>query len=76
MAERFMKNNEDENPDKALYYLEKCLQSAELSKDVEKEAAVCHKIGQMYVKKKEYEKALYYQNKNLQINRPDDVNHL
>jgi hypothetical protein len=49
------------------------IQAAETSKDLEKEAAVCHKIGNIQVKKKDYEKALYYQNKNLLINRPDDV---
>lgn len=72
MAERYMQNNEEENPDKALYFLEKCLQAAELSRDTEKEAAVCHKIGAIHVKKKDFEKALTYQNKNLVINRPDD----
>lgn len=72
MAERYMRNNEDDDPDQALKYLEKCLQAAQLADDKEKEGTICHKIGAIYVKKKEYEKALIYQNKNLQITRSDE----
>lgn len=67
MAANYEPKEDQESVNMALYYLDKCYQSAKKANDSEKEGVVCHKIGNIYVKKKEYEKALEYQVKNLQI---------
>jgi hypothetical protein len=72
MAASYEQKEDQESINMALYYLEKCLDAAITGKDSEKEGLVCHKIGNIYVKKKEYEKALEYQMRNLQIAQKHD----
>jgi len=67
MASHYEHKEDDESSNMALHYLEKCLEAASKGNNVEKEGFICHKIGLIYLNKKDYKKALNYQLRDLQI---------
>jgi len=67
MAATYENKDDEESRNMGLHYLEKCLAAAEKGKDLEKVGNICHKIGTIFAKKKEFEKALEYQIRTLSI---------
>jgi len=67
MASHYEHKEDEESSNMALHYLEKCLEAASKGNNTEKEGFICHKIGLIYLNKKDYKKALNYQLRDLQI---------
>jgi len=67
MAAHYENKEDEESSNLALQYLENCLEAATKGNNMEKEGFICHKIGLLYLNKKDFKKALSFQLRDLQI---------
>ena len=67
MAAHYENKEDEESSNLALQYLENCLEAATKGNNMEKEGFICHKIGLLYLNKKDFKKAHSFQLRDLQI---------
>eukprot|EP00331_Platyophrya_macrostoma_P030307 CAMPEP_0176443648 /NCGR_PEP_ID=MMETSP0127-20121128/22562_1 /TAXON_ID=938130 /ORGANISM="Platyophrya macrostoma, Strain WH" /LENGTH=424 /DNA_ID=CAMNT_0017828945 /DNA_START=23 /DNA_END=1297 /DNA_ORIENTATION=- len=72
MANSFLKSKDKDAETSALIYLDKCLDAAVTAADSKGEGEICHKIGNLYLERGDYEKALKYQLRDLELAKKAD----